>query len=161
MKKAREDRTRVVSIGDKTETGDNPHRAPRPGSHTDIGTVVSFVEQSSELTADAQYRLLTQIDGLAGLSHKIEIRGHTSRRPVVGDPILRDNWDLAFARCRKVMEFVETHGIDTRRIRMSVAGANEPLHTDADLFKLQKNPRVEIFVLGETVGDLTGSNNEP
>jgi chemotaxis protein MotB len=55
------------------------------------------------------------------------------------------------------MQFLVQQGIDPRRIRMSVAGSNEPLHAGTRPDMLLLNPRVEVHALDEVVKDFHGS----
>lgn len=149
--------------GDKVKApvGDHPRvRIVRPGSKTSIGTVIYFDEGSAELTAGHREILIAEEGNLAGKQQKIEVRGHTSRRPVSPDKY-RDNWDLAYERCRNTVRYmVDELKIEPQRIRVSVAGPNEPVHIGADPEKMRQNPRVEIYLLDEVVSDLSGTKEE-
>jgi len=98
---------------------------------------------------------------IQGKPQKIEIRGHTSQRPITSGSSLRDNWDLAYERCRQTTEYLTgVMAINPKRIRISVAGRNEPVHIGTDEDKLRQNPRVEIYLLDEIVRDLVGTTEE-
>ncbi len=142
--------------------GDHPRvTIVRPGSKTAIGTVIYFEEGEQELT-EAQRKVLgEQATVIDGKPQKIEIRGHTSHRPVSTDSQLRDNWDLAYERCRQTKQYlVDVLEIDPRRIRITVAGPNEPAHIGTDPEQLRKNPRVELYLLDEVVSDFVGTEEE-
>ena len=51
---------------------------------------------------------------------------------------------------------VEELKIDPRRVRISVAGPNEPVHIGSDPAKHRQNDRIEIYLLEEIV-----VNNSP
>ena len=150
--------------GDKVKApvGDFP-RVPiiRPGSHAAVGTVVHFNEGSTQLVDSQKDALIVQAQEMRGKPQKIEIRGHTSLRPPAKDSSFQDHWDLAFQRCRVTMQFLLQQGIDENRIRMSVAGANEPLYVGTRSDMLLLNPRVEVHVLDEIVKDFEGSARTP
>ncbi len=160
----RAQRENTESGGDKVKApvGEHPRvMIVRPGSKTAIGTVVYFDEGSATL-GDAQREVLKQhIEVIQGKPHKIEIRGHTSHRPVAAASGIQDHWDLAYQRSRNVMQYlVEDLGLDAKRTRMSVAGPNEPAHIGTDDDKLRQNPRVEVYLLDEVVSDSLGTNEE-
>jgi len=135
--------------------GDYPQvRIVRPGSRTTVGTAITFEEGQTILTAAQQEILKKQAIEFGGKPQKIEIRGHTALRPLAGGA--GDNFDLAYQRCRIVEQFLVDQGIERRRLRMSVAGPNEPIHSGADPLQLTQNPRVEVFALEEYVEDLLG-----
>ena len=154
----------VMRGGDKVEApvGDNSRvRIVRPGIKTAVGTVIYFEDNSAELTDEHKADLAREAVVLSGKPQKIEVRGHTSLRPPGPKSEYGDNWDLSYDRCRNTMRYlVDELGIDGKRIRMSVAGANEPVHIGADPGKLKLNPRVEVFVLDEVVSDLPGTAEE-
>jgi chemotaxis protein MotB len=153
--------------GDKVQApvGDHPRvRIVRPGTKTGIGTVIYFEEGTAELTDEHRDILSQQAAVMQGKSQKIEVRGHTSHKPVAaGNARVADNWDLAYQRSRNVMQYLieETEpNIDARRIRMSVAGPHEPAHIGTDETKLRQNPRVEIYMLDEVISDSIGTPEE-
>ncbi|MBW3598583.1 MAG: OmpA family protein [Planctomycetes bacterium] len=150
--------------GDKVQApvGDHPQvRIVRPGSRTTIGTVIYFREEELALTEDQKQVLRDQAPLLLGKPQKIEIRGHTSLRPVAPGKEYSDNWDLAYQRARSVRDFlVNELEIEPNRLRLTAAGASEPVEIGADPIKLEQNPRVELFLLDETVDDFFGSRDQ-
>jgi chemotaxis protein MotB len=150
--------------GDKVQapTGEHPRvRIVRPGTKTAIGTVIYFEEGQTTLTDAHKQVLNQQVAVIQGKPQKIEIRGHTSRRPVVSGNNIRDHWDLAYERCRNTMRYlVEVMKIDESRVRLAPAGSNEPVHIGTDASKMSENPRVEIYLLDEVVSDLAGTDDE-
>ncbi|MGQ9574002.1 MAG: OmpA family protein [Thermoguttaceae bacterium] len=131
-------------------------RAPKPGDQVLIGGRIYFEEFSAELTDSQIGKLRSAVDLLAGKSQKIELRGHSSRRPLPQGSPYRDPWDLAYDRCRKVRDFLIAQGIDPQRIRLAVAGQNEPLDVEGDLLPTRQNARVEIRLLNEYIQSPTG-----
>ena len=150
--------------GDKIEApvGENPRvLIVRPGSKSAIGSVIFFTGKSAELTDEHKTVLRQLAATIEGKPQKIDIRGHTSRRPISDPEDFRDNWELAFARSRATMEYLrDVVKINPARFRLSVAEANEPIHIGTDQVKLNQNPRVEIFMLNEIVSDLAGTEEE-
>ena len=129
----------------------------RPGEDSSIGGQIFFEEQAIELTEGNKQALIRIIEQIAGKPQKIEIRGHTTRRPVDPNSGFRDVWDLAEARARSTMEFMIQQGIDPSRIRLGNAGAEEPLFNGVDPEQLKRNARVQILMWDEQVHDLNGS----
>lgn len=143
-------------------TGENPSvKIVRPGNRTAVGTSIYFLADSSELSEQMRQDLQAIALDIVGKPHKIEIRGHTSAKPVDPSSGYSDRWQLAYERCRKTMQYlVDDLKIDSQRARMSLAGPNEPVHIGVDPVKLQQNDRVEIFLLDEVVQDLAGTPAE-
>ena len=150
--------------GDKVEApvGDNPRvMIVRPGTKTSIGAAVFFEGESAELTEQHKTVLRQLAATIEGKPQKIEVRGHTSRRPVSAGNPAGDNWGLAYQRSRAVMEYMQNVVmINPDRFRLSMAEANEPMHIGTDAAKLRQNSRVEIYMLNEIVTDLTGTDEE-
>lgn len=112
----------------------------------DINTSIQFPEGSSELDANARKALQRLVPHLAGKLQKIEIRGHDSRRRTDEG---HSTWDVCYARCVAALKYLEEHGIDSDRVRISLAGGNEPPAGQEMLPK--SNSRVEVLMLGEFV----------
>ncbi len=142
----------------KSVTGEHQKvQVVRPGEDSSIGGLVYFEERATELTEQNKRALIRIIEQITGKPQKIEIRGHTTRRPVDPYSGFRNVWDLADARARSTMQFMIEQGIDPSRIRLGNAGAEEPLYTGVDPERLKRNSRVQILMWDEKVGELNGS----
>jgi chemotaxis protein MotB len=122
-----------------------------PGEYIVAHGRIYFDEASADLSAAEQAKLDLVAEELAGKTQRVEIRGHTSRRPLPPDSPYRDHVDLAYARCRNVQDRLVSHGVDPRRIRLGVAGENEPLPFVAEPQRMKENSRVEIRLLNEWI----------
>jgi len=149
--------------GDKVRApvGENPRvQSLRPGPDQTVGGLLFFNEAGSTLTEKHKEMLRQTAREIGGKPQKIEIRGHTSTRPLPPDSPFRDHWELGYDRCRKVKDFLVKLGVDAKRIRINVAAEHEPLHVGNDPLLLKKNPRVEVFMLNELTSNLTGTTGE-
>ncbi|QDS86022.1 Motility protein B [Rosistilla ulvae] len=146
----------------KAPVGEEPTvRIIRPGRLTAVGTVVFFPEGEAELSDNGKAALDGIAEELKGKPQKIEIRGHTSARTAAKAVSIREPMNLAYSRSVRVYDYlVNHHGIDPRRCRIAAAADSEPMSVAADPAKQQQNPRVEVFLLDETVSDLIGTNVE-
>jgi chemotaxis protein MotB len=142
--------------------GGNPEivRASEPGEYIVPNGRIYFDEASAALREAEQVKLRKVAEELAGKTQRIEIRGHTSRRPLQPESPYRDHADLAYARCRAVQEHLVAQGVDSQRIRLGVAGENEPLEVAADSLRLKENSRVEIRLLNEWVQEFAQAEEE-
>jgi chemotaxis protein MotB len=129
----------------------------RPGDDASLGGSVYFEEMATELTDDNKRDLDRIIPQIAGKPQKVEVRGHTTRRPVDPNLGVRDHRELAFQRCLATERYLIEQGIDPNRIRLSAAGATEPVYTGVDPEQIKLNSRVQILMWDERVEDLTGS----
>ncbi len=124
---------------------------PEPGAYVLPAGRIFFAEGSAELTDTERGKLRMVADELAGKTQKIEVRGHASRLPLPPDSKYQDRTDLAYARCRIVQAELISLGVDPRRIRLGVAGANEPLAVAQDQAQMRMCSRVDIHLLNEWV----------
>ena len=142
----------------KAPTGDHERvEIVRPGDDSSIGGQIFFDEASTELTEENKWALQRILEQISGKPQKIEIRGHASRKPIDDDLGYRDQYDLAYERARSVRRFLVEQGIDPSRLRLTAAGANEPLYTGVETDRLKLNSRVQVLMWDERVSDLKGS----
>ena len=74
--------------------------------------IVNFEESSAELPKEAQKRLSDLLPALVGKQNRIELRSHSTRRPLPKDGPYRDHWQLCFERSQQTMKFLATHGVE-------------------------------------------------
>jgi len=130
------------------------------GDRSMTGTVVFFAEASAELNDAGKDALRQIVPALLGKRYKIEIRGHASGRPLPAGSPFPNPWQLCYARCLAVMQYLEKAGIETERLRLSQAGTYEPQTLKVDAQNQAKNSRVEVYVVREAVDDLVGTREE-
>lgn len=124
----------------------------RQATRTVVGTTLTFVEGVPDIPPDQFPQLEKQAQQFLGKPQIIEVRGHTTRRPMKSTERLRDHDDLAFERCRQVRDYlINVAGIDPARIRITVAGEHDPVYTGTDPRELLRNPRVEVYELDEVM----------
>lgn len=127
-------------------------RIVRPGTTTTVGTVVFFEEGDAVLTEAAKEALQQLAPELRGKPQKIDVRGHSSLKPLSSDSPFKSRWDLSYARAAVVMKYlIDDLSIEEQRIRLSVGGSFEPWQTEPDPDKLKLNARVEVFLLDEAI----------
>jgi chemotaxis protein MotB len=120
--------------------------------------VVAFEESSAELTDDAKSQLDRLIPSLVGKLNKLEVRGHSTRRPLPEGSPYRSLWDLCYARCETVMAYFEAHGVTSDRLRLSQSAAFEPLTSRVEAALQGENARVEVFMLDEMADERPGTD---
>ena len=128
------------------------------GDRTTPALVVAFDESSADLSDSGKAQLDRLIPNLVGKLNKIEIRGHSTRRPLAADSPYRDLWQLCYARCQAVMEYFEQHGIEADRLRLSQSAAFEPLTSRIETALQNENARVEVFLLDEMADERPGTD---
>ena len=121
--------------------------------------VVPFDESSAEISDAGKVQLDRLIPSLVGKLNKIEVRGHTTRRPLPADSPYHDLWQLAYARCLAVMNYFEEHGIEADRLRLSQSAAFEPITKRIETALQSENARVEVFLLDEMADERPGTAN--
>lgn len=119
--------------------------------------VVIFDESSAELSKEAQKRLSDLLPALLGKQNRIELRSHSTRRPLSKNSGYRDHWQLCFERSQQTMKFLIAHGVEPDRIRLSQAASFEPLTTRLESSWQNENNCVEVFVLTDVVDKVSGT----
>ena len=156
----RSKRLDLMQGGDRVKAPQGENRTVRiirPGERTARGVLLPFNEHSDALSEHAKSLLKNLATDLIGKPQLIEVRGHTTRRPLPADSPFADHWELAEARCRATMQFlIDDVGIEPERIRTTAAGPHEPIYSGTDPVQLRQNDRVEVFLLDQTVQGLSG-----
>jgi chemotaxis protein MotB len=132
----------------------------KSSEYTVPGGRIFFGEFSADIDSSQIKELNLVSEDLAGKSQKIEIRGHASRRPLPKNSPYKNHWELAFARCVSVADYLSAHGVDSRRMRFSVSSDNEPSEAVIDPPFGERNSRVEIRFLNEWIADEAGQKGE-
>ncbi len=156
-------RANTMNGGDKVKApvGEHPRvRQIRKGEESTVGGVVFFAYGTADLTEQDKRLLQATALEIGGKPTKIEIRGHTSTRPLSPNSPYKDHWELAYARCANVRDFLVKLGINPKRLRIAVAGDNEPMHLGTDPLEQKKNDRVNISMLNEWISDRKGADDE-
>ncbi len=160
--RAKKKDTAKGGVPEKAPTGEEPVvRIVRPGQLTAVGSVVFFEFGSDEITKAADGVLKNVAEQLRGKPQKIEVRGHVSSEFAARTEGTDEAVMLGFRRAAAVRRIlVEREGIKESRFRISSASDSEPMSRSGRGNALAKNPRVEVFLLDETVEDLRGTADE-
>jgi chemotaxis protein MotB len=122
--------------------------------------VVNFDEASADLPQEAQDRLVALLPALEGKRNKIEIRAHSTRRPLPEGSPFKDHWHLCYQRSIATMQFLESKGIEPERIRLSQSAAYDPLTTRFESAWQDENNCAEIYLLTDVVEAIPGTTGE-
>jgi chemotaxis protein MotB len=125
----------------------------RKNGNSDLGLTILFDEGTDLLTDRAKQQIDEIIPSMLGKMHRIEIRGHTSRRPLPPGANFDSPWQLSYARCLKTMDYLVSKGIEPERMRLSQSAGHEPLLSSLDPQSLRYNSRVEVLPLSEMIQD--------
>ncbi len=146
----------------KAPSGEEPTvRIVRPGQLTAVGSVIFFELGSDAISKQADAVIHDLAAQLRGKPQKIEVRGHVSSEYAARTEGSDEAIMLGFRRAAAVRRLlVEREGIDSNRFRISSAGDSEPMSRTSRSSAVARNPRVEVFMLDETVEDLHGTAEE-
>jgi chemotaxis protein MotB len=111
--------------------------------------VVNFGDSSAELLQPSQQRLNDLLPALVGKQNKIELRAHSTRRPLPKDSSFHDHWQLCYERSLATMKYLTERSVEPDRIRLSQSAAYEPLTTRLESSWQDENNCVEVFLLTE------------
>lgn len=156
--RAKKKDTATGGVPQKAPHGEDPKvRIVRPGQMTAVGSVVFFEIGSDELTETAKGVIKHVASQLRGKPQKIEVRGHVASEYAARTKGTDAAINLGFSRAALVRRIlVEQEGLDPARFRISSAGDSEPMSKKGRTSATARNPRVEVFMLDETVEDLHG-----
>jgi len=118
---------------------------------------VTFDDGSAELTKEAQKRITDLLPALVGKQNRIELRSHSTRRPLSKNSPYHDHWQLCFERSQQTMKFLAAHGVEADRIRLSQSASFEPLTTRLEAAWQNENNCVEVFVLTDVVDKISST----
>src|SRR4051812_24400313 len=119
--------------------------------------IVTFDDSSAELSKEAQKRLTDLLPALVGKQNRVELRSHSTRRPLSKSSPYRDHWQLCFERSQQAMKFLVSHGVEAERIRLSQSASYEPLTTRLETAWQNENNCVEVFVLTDVVDKVSST----
>lgn len=159
----RAQRMNTMNGGDKVKApvGDYHRvRAIRPGDETTLGGVIEFAEGQGELPPEAISTIEATAAIIKGKPQKIQIKGHTTARPLPPESPYCNHWDLAYTRAFKVQEQLIKCGIQEERLCIALAAEHEPQYISPGEDQRRKNARVEIIMLDELAKDLQGTAEE-
>ena len=149
-------------VPQKAPSGEDPQvRIVRPGQMTAVGSVVFFDLGSAVISPSAIKVIRKLAAQLRGKPHKIEVRGHVSAEFAARTAGTDEAMLLAFKRAASVRSMlVDDEGLNPARFRVSSAADSEPMSRTGRSGVIARNPRVEVFMLDETVEDLHGTADE-
>ena len=131
----------------KSEGEDKFRKMTDEGERSNVGTVILFSLNSTEISDAGKEELLNLIPELEGKQHRIEVRGHSASSGSTPQSAV-DAWNISYKRSLAVTQFLVEQGIDPRRLRPSAAGNSEPRFA-AEKVDAAGESRVEVFVLSE------------
>ena len=123
--------------------------------------MVNFDEASAELPEIAQQRLKDLLPALVGKRNKIELRAHSTRRPLPKDSEFHDHWQLCYVRSQAAMAYLLRNGVEPERLRLSQSAAYEPLTTRLESAWQDENNCVEVFLLTDVADRVPGTHHTP
>lgn len=160
--RAKKKDTATGGVPEKAPVGEEPLvRIVRPGQMTAVGSVIFFEMGSDSLDRTAKAVLENLAPQLRGKPQKIEVRGHVSAEFAARTGYSDEAVMLGIRRAAAVRSFlVNQADLQAKRFRISSAGESEPMTKSGSDKAGMRNPRVEVFMLDETVEDLMGTADE-
>lgn len=107
---------------------------------------VLFDLASTNLRIDASSVLGALVAPLKETTNDIVVEGHTDNVPVTGGRYA-SNWELSMARAYSVIRFLETSGVDPKRLTGVGYGEHRPIASNDTPEGRTKNRRIEIGLI--------------
>jgi chemotaxis protein MotB len=127
----------------------------REGVPVPVGQTLYYGQTEIDLNAQRKEKLDQMVPELAGKPNKIEIRVHTSVKPLPVDSRYQDKLVLTYQRGRQAMLYLIQQGIEPKRIRITAAADYEPPLQTGDK-KSQQMDRLNVLLLDAFVSDYVG-----
>ena len=118
----------------------------REGVPVKVGESLHYNQTEIDLNPQRKKKLDQIILDLAGKPNKIELRSHTSIKPLPADSPIQDKLVLTYDRGRQVMLYLIQKGIAPKRIRITAAADYELHHKTGDE-KSEQMDRLEVLLL--------------
>ncbi len=109
---------------------------------------IFFENGSYRLTPRAKKTLDELAEVLKGVGEGVFVRveGHVSMITEVKDPYVKDKWGLSVRRATEVVRYLQSKGVDPRRMSAGGYGDTRPLYTWRQPILMERNNRVEIYI---------------
>ncbi|MDI3317362.1 MAG: flagellar motor protein MotB [Bacillota bacterium] len=117
-----------------------------------LGESVFFDTGSADLKPAALPVLDSIGAALRPLPNPVEVHGFADSRPI-NTGLFPSNWELSAYRATTVIRYLQSQGIDPRRLSGVAYGEYHPLVPDSDPAHMALNRRVDIVVLRQTATD--------
>ncbi|MCA9004295.1 MAG: OmpA family protein [Planctomycetaceae bacterium] len=127
----------------------------REGVPVQVGRTLYYNQIEIDLDPKRREKLDQMIPELAGKPNKIELRSHTSIKPLPADAPYHDKLILTYQRGRNVMLYLIQKGIEPKRIRITAAADYEPPLRTGDE-KSEQMDRLDVLLLDAFVNDYVG-----
>jgi chemotaxis protein MotB len=129
------------------------------GATITIKAGILFEGQTDNLSPAGRPVLESIANILSSMNNPVIITGHTDSIPVETPPF-SSNWGLSAARAMAVLSYFESRGIDGSRLAAYGMGVNRPITTNNTEAGRKLNRRVEITIVGKTVGKVDAKGME-
>jgi chemotaxis protein MotB len=84
-------------------------------------------------------------------THQVMVEGHTDTVPIAGS-VFPTNWELSTARASRVVRFLISNGVPSRRLSAAGYAYLHPIATNSTAAGRSRNRRVEIVLLRSAQG---------
>ncbi len=118
------------------------------GNRSNVGTILKFGPNSTDLDDESKQLVDRILPELVGKPHMIEIRGHAIEDTVGGPQAYVDAIQISYQRSLATWKYLIDKGIEPERLRLSQAGASEPLFVGNKQDEARA-ARVEVYLLKE------------
>lgn len=111
---------------------------------------VLFDKGKADLKQNAKTTLDMVGNILGSLDNYIRIEGHTDNLPI-NTARFPSNWELSTSRATNVLRFLLEHGLNPQKLSAVGYGEYHPLVPNLDEASRQKNRRVDIVILRDSI----------
>jgi len=138
----------AISLQEWTDRGLVDIRMNGDRIEVDMKARLLFSSGDVRLSADAMNALRQVARSLVAIPNPIQVEGHTDNVPIA-NAVYRSNWELSAARAASVVQFLQSQGVDPRRLAAVGRGEYHPIADNNSEEGRARNRRVTLLILGQ------------
>ncbi|BAN69594.1 flagellar motor protein MotD [endosymbiont of unidentified scaly snail isolate Monju] len=138
----------AISLQEWTDRGLVDIRMNGDRIEVDMKARLLFSSGDARLSADAMNALGQVARSLVAIPNPIQVEGHTDNVPIA-NAVYRSNWELSAARAASVVQFLQSQGVDPRRLAAVGRGEYHPIADNSSEEGRARNRRVTLLILGQ------------
>ncbi len=137
----------AISLQQWTDRGLVDIRMNGDRIEVDMKARLLFSTGDARLSGGARDALAQVANSLVAIPNPVQVEGHTDNVPI-SNAVYRSNWELSAARAASVVQFLQSQGVDPKRLAAVGRGEYHPIADNDGEAGRAQNRRVTLLILG-------------
>lgn len=137
----------AISLQQWTDRGLVDVRMNGDRIEVDMKARLLFSTGDAHLSDAARDALAQVANSLVTIPNPVQVEGHTDNVPI-SNAVYRSNWELSAARAASVVQFLQSQGVDPKRLAAVGRGEYHPIADNDSESGRAQNRRVTLLILG-------------